>query len=60
MTMTNINVSYRVLDDSGHCLEIVKESGANKNNVRWKVERFVQRKYGKGLKIHRYKIEEIV
>lgn len=53
-------VSYRVLDASGHCVDVIKENGYNKNNIKWKVERKVKRLYGKGLQIHQFKIEEIV
>lgn len=52
-------VSYRILDTSGRCLEVIKETGYNKNYIHWLVERRVQKKYGKGIKLHTMKIIEI-
>jgi hypothetical protein len=51
-----LNVSYRVLDASGHCVEIIKETGTNRNLIQWLVERKVEKKYGKSYKIHQLKV----
>lgn len=53
-----ITVSYRVLDDSGHTLEVIKQTGYNKNYIRWAVDRKVLKKYGKSFKILQLKIVE--
>lgn len=55
---TKITVSYRILDDSGHTLEVIKETGYNRNNIKWLVERRVLKKYGKLVKIRQLKIVE--
>jgi hypothetical protein len=55
---TIFTVSYRILDDSGHTLEIVKESGINKNYIKWLVERKMNHKYGKGKKLQQIKVVE--
>ncbi len=51
-------VSYRIVDESGHTLEVVKQSGLNKAYIRWLVERKMNRKYGKGKKLHQIKCVE--
>jgi hypothetical protein len=53
-----ITISYRIVDASGHTLEVVQETGLNKRYLLWKVERYVSKKYGKGIKIHPFKIRE--
>ena len=55
---TYLTVSYRVLDESGKTLEIIQQSGINKNYIKWIVERKIQRKYGKGKRLHQIKIVE--
>ncbi len=58
---TKITVSYRVLDASGGCIDVIKQSGYNKNYIKWLVDRKVKKKYGKDKKIQQYKIvEEII
>jgi len=54
---TKFIISYRILDDSGHCLEVIKQEGYNKNQIQWMVERKVKIKYGKLMKIHKIKIK---
>lgn len=53
-----IEVFYRVLDASGGCVEVIKQKGFNRNYIKWLVERKVTKKYGKGMKIHPFKIRE--
>ena len=53
-----ITVSYRVLDASGHTVDIFKMAGFNKNNLLWKAERLMKNKYGKGMKLHQFKVVE--
>lgn len=53
-----LTVSYRVLDPSGKTLEVLKETGFNKRYLLWKAERYVTKKYGKGHKLHAYKVKE--
>jgi hypothetical protein len=55
---TTYNVSYRVLDASGRCLEVFSQSGRNKNYVQWLVERKMKKRYGKNIKLQRIKVEE--
>jgi hypothetical protein len=50
MIRKKITVSYRVIDESGKTLDIIKETGYNKRYLRWKVERRVSKKYGKRCK----------
>ena len=51
-------VSYRVLDPSGHTLEVIRQSGRNKNYIQWLVERMVKKKHGKNVTLHQFKVEE--
>jgi len=51
-------VSYRILDPSGHTVEVVTKRGINRRYLLWLVERYVSKKYGKGMKIHSYKVVE--
>jgi hypothetical protein len=55
---TKITVSYRVIDTSGHTMEVIKRTGYNKQNLLWQANRFVKHKYGKEMKLHPYKIVE--
>ncbi len=55
---TLITVSYRVLNESGRCMEVIKKTGLNKRYLQWMVERLVAKKYGKNFKIHAYKVVE--
>lgn len=53
-----LTVSYRVLDENGKTLEVVKKKGLNRRYLQWFVERYVSKKYGKGKKVHPFKIVE--
>jgi hypothetical protein len=53
-----LTVSYRIVDESGKTLEIHKESGLNKNYIKWIVERKMRKKYGNKIEIQRIKIVE--
>jgi hypothetical protein len=55
---TIYNVSYRVLDPLGKTLEVVQQSGRNKNYIRWLVERKIAKKYGKNVTLHQIKVTE--
>lgn len=55
---TPITVSYRVIDEAGRCVDVIKKTGLNKQYLRWVVERLVAKRYGKNFKIHPYKIVE--
>lgn len=56
---TKINVSYRIVDATGHTVTVIKRTGYNKRNLQWQVERFVKNKYGIGrMKIHQLKVVE--
>jgi hypothetical protein len=52
------NVLYRVLDATGHTLEVVQQSGKNKNYIQWLVERRMKKKHGKNISIHQIKITQ--
>lgn len=56
---TQLNVSYRILDESGTTVEVFKRTGFNKRYLQWVAERYVAKKYGKGFKLHQFKIVEI-
>jgi hypothetical protein len=51
-----LTVSYRVLDASGHTLEVIKLTGPNKRYLLWKAQRLVEKRYGKAMKLHQYKV----
>lgn len=51
-------ISYRVLDASGHTLEVFKQSGRNKNYIQWLVERKMKKKHGKTVTLHQLKVEK--
>lgn len=53
-----LTVSYRVLDENGKTLEVFKKKGLNRSYLQWQAERYVSRKYGKGKKVHPFKIVE--
>jgi hypothetical protein len=53
-----LTVSYRVLDENGKTLEVIKKSGLNRHYLQWQVERYVKHKYGKKMMIHQFKIVE--
>lgn len=55
---TIYNVAYRVLNGSGKTLEVVQQSGKNKNYVRWLVERRMKKRYGKDITIQQIKVTE--
>jgi hypothetical protein len=55
---TALTVSYRVLDENGKTLEVIKKTGLNRRYLLWMVERYVKHKYGKKMKIHPYKVVE--
>jgi hypothetical protein len=51
-------VSFRVLDESGKTLDIIKRTGFNKQNLQWQAERLAEKKYGNKVKLHRFKVVE--
>ena len=53
-----LTISYRILDASGHTVEVIKETGTNKHYLLWKVERLVRKKYGKDFSVHQLKVIE--
>lgn len=55
---TPLTVSYRILDPLGKTLEVVRKTGLNKRYLLWLVERYVSKKYGKGYKVHQFKVQE--
>jgi hypothetical protein len=52
-------VSYRILDDSDKTIDVIKLTGPNKAYLKWKIDRIVKKKFGKGFKVHQMKIVEI-
>lgn len=58
MIRKKITFSYRVVDESGKTLDIVKETGYNKRYLRWKAERRTSKKYGKRGKLIPLKVIE--
>jgi len=40
-----LTISYQVLDENNKILEVVQETGVNRNLVQWTVERRMHRKY---------------
>ena len=55
---SKFTISYRVLDDRGKTVEVIEEEGYNKNYIRWSVERKVNKKYEKEMRLHQFKIVE--
>ena len=53
-----LTVSYRILDGSGHTVEVLKLTGPNKRYLEWKAKRIAEKKHGKGFKLHAYKVVE--
>lgn len=51
-----LTVSYRVLDGAEHCIDVITLTGPNKQYLKWKAERILKKKHGKGFKLHQYKI----
>lgn len=57
----SFTVSYRILDDSDHTVDIIKLTGPNKAYLKWRIDRIVKKKFGKGFKVQSIKIvEEII
>ena len=53
-----LTISYRVLDEDGRCVEVFKKTGLNRRYLQWIAERYVKNKYGKGKKLHQFKVVE--
>ena len=54
-----ITILYRVLDEKTNALlEVVKEIGTNKNNIQWRVERRMVKKYKKPVTLKQMKVVE--
>jgi hypothetical protein len=58
MTRKKITVSFRIVDESGKTLDIVKETGYNKRYLKWKIERRVAKKHGNRSKLVPFKVIE--
>ena len=58
MKKAEITVSYRILDEKGKTLDVIKRTGFNKRNLLWQATRLAEKKYGKKVKLHAYKVVE--
>jgi hypothetical protein len=47
---TLVQITYQVLDEAGRVIDVVKERGRNKNYIKWRTERLLSSKYGRGKK----------
>lgn len=56
MKRKEITVSYRVLDEKGKTVDVIKRTGFNKRNLLWQATRLAEKKYGFKIKLHAYKI----
>lgn len=47
---TQYEVTYHVLDESGAVVDVIKETGRNRNYIKWRTNRLLPSRYGKGKK----------
>ena len=51
-------VSYRILNGSDHTVDVIKLTGPNKSYLKWKIDRIVKKKFGKGFTTQSIKVVE--